>query len=192
MEQDARLRRSIEQLIETLERRVLENDELLAVLDERDQTITQLEAQVVALQAELQRRRINPRRVGLLAETVSVLAATFVGTFAGSMPAALMDHSSAPNHPSHLVEITGPVGDNVRIVITQCEKVASEAHAARIRSATLPFDRTIEPQGMPPTVQFGGEVSAHAQAAEATAEANDAFPVRTDAGGYGDGYRDGY
>jgi len=81
------LRRSVEILIDMLRRQVLENTELLNRLEERDQFVEQLEAQIRALEVELRRAKIDKRRVWPAVKFVGTLMLTGVASFGGGMAA---------------------------------------------------------------------------------------------------------
>ena len=77
------LRKGVEALVNLLHRRVLQNDALLRRLEEREQTIAQVEATIGLLRAELARRSISPGRVAGIARTVvDVLGTAVIGAFA--------------------------------------------------------------------------------------------------------------
>ena len=148
---DADLRRCVEELIDALRRRVLENDALLNELDERDQTIAQLEATIKQLEAELRRARVNRHRVrgagvflaALLTNAAVSFGAAAGGTYAASHPATAK--------PTPAIEQAGPVGDDVRSVLKQCEELIAHAEIHHV-SDSDPFhlpreSASIEPEG---------------------------------------------
>jgi hypothetical protein len=128
------LGRAVEVLVGEVERHVLQNEALLAILDEKQQIIEQLEGLVKTLQAELHRQHLSSARVrGPLSGIRAILASatiTAVAAFGGGYGAGVAGSSQAT--PSgkvvQLRNAPGEVGDAVRAVLSECVRAQDLAN----------------------------------------------------------------
>jgi hypothetical protein len=158
---DTDLRRNVEELIDALRRRVLENDALVQLLEEREQTVTQLEATILQLQAELRRGRVNPHRVRSAALFVGALLTNAVVSFGAGAGGAIVGAHEASSKPTTVIEIEGTVGDDVRSVLKQCEQLIERSQSHRVgqdetaHASESESVQIINPEGIASTAQFG-------------------------------------
>ena len=129
---------TVEVLLLELRNRIIENDELLDMLDERDAFIEQLEGQIRALEAELRRRAFDPERaeasVAFIKRLFTTARVTALGT-ALTAAATLGLVAENAHQPSQLparqplVEIQGGIGDHARVVINVCDSVMQQSES---------------------------------------------------------------
>jgi hypothetical protein len=112
------IRAKVEALIGTVQLKVLENDELLNLLDEREHVIEQLRGQVATLQAELRRNSLSPRRVRWSTKVIAeVLLTALASGFGGAAGAGVI-----AAHQSPAVTPTS-AHETVTEILTDCEQL---------------------------------------------------------------------
>jgi hypothetical protein len=121
----ASLVQTVEELLHEVDRRILQNTELLNALDERDQLIEQLEATIRVLRAEIYGRDApSRRRVSLGTRLISELVLPALVTFSAQVAAT---HVDPP-------ELSGPAPQvEVRINVENDQAVLEQRIAAVLR-----------------------------------------------------------
>jgi hypothetical protein len=129
------LREAVEILLRELNVRVVENEELLALLDERDAFIDQLQGQIRTLEVELRRREFDPQRAVASVSMVRRLFTTARLTTAAAIVTAaattglVVEGAQQPKPQQPLIQIQGGIGDHARVIIEACNAVLQQGES---------------------------------------------------------------